>query len=286
MANQFNTGAFGQVIPGPAPPVTPGGTQFGSGPGTIVYRALRLAGGIQTGTIPEPEMVEDLRDECNSMLDSWNAQELAQQFIDDRYFDITVAQQSYTLGPTGDFSTDANGVPLLYRPQQLVAANFILLTNVVQPDRIPLRIIRVQDWSQIPVIAVNSLVTHEIYVQTTKNNVTIWCFPYPQPGNQFEFFMWSGFGRFESSSSYIEMNPAGLDALVYNLAARALAYLPKDKGRLAANRVQWLERKAIETRREFDRSNAPTVTLDPDCIFESQGGNGSPFNYLDGSFSY
>jgi hypothetical protein len=87
-------------------------------------------------------------------------------------------------------------------------------------------------------------------------------------------------------TAVIDANPAGIDAIVYNLAERMLAYVPKDKGRLAANRVVWLSRKAIETKRVFEASNAPTPNLVMDLITEvSNDAVGAPFNYLVGDYS-
>lgn len=280
---QFNQAPFGA---GPANS-TEIGIPFSPGPGSIAYRALRLAGHIQTGTTPEPEMVSDALFECNSMLDSWDAQQLTEQFMDDRYFNIETSQQSYTLGPTGNFNTDANGLPLTYRPQRIVRANLILLNNTSEPTRIPIQIIDVDDFADIPVIDISSQVVIRMYVQTTQNNVTLWMFPFPTTGNQIEFFMWPGTPQFASPLALLTYNnPAALDAIVYELAERMIAYVPKDKGRLLAQRVQWLHAEKIRKRYIFDASNAPSPSLSPDLITEvGNSGQGAPFNYLYGDYS-
>lgn len=283
----FGQGLFGQNLFGFDPATnTTLGIAFGSGPGSLAYRILRLAGYIWTGVVPEPEMVQDCLDECNSFLDGMDAQQMDQQFIDDRYFDITTSQQSYTLGPTGDFNTDANGNPLLYRPQRIVRANLILQNNVVEPTRIPIQIIDVDDFADIPVIDITSQVVIRIYVQTTFNNVTLWCFPFPTAGNQFEFFMWPGVAKFASVDAFLlNANPGFLDYLVFGMAERMYMYLPKDKGVLARNRGQWLHSMAVQSKRTFEASNAPTPKMTPDLSTETGSDSGAPFNYLYGDFS-
>ncbi len=278
---QFNSQQFG-------PPTVPAdiGIPFGPGPGTIAYRSLVLAGHMMAGTIPEPEMLLDCLNEANSMLDSYNAQQMTQQFIDDRYFNIDVSQQSYTLGPTGTLNTDANGRKLTYRPQRIIRANLVLLNNTSTPTRIPITIIHVEDFADIPVIDIQSQVVIRMYVQTTQNNVTLWMFPFPSTGNQLEFFMWPGTPKFESIESILTYNnPAALDAIVYELAERMLPYLPKDMGRLSAQRVQWLHAEKVRKRYIFDASNAPSPTMTPDLITEIGDAQGAPFDYLYGDYS-
>lgn len=292
-AQGFNQGPFGQVIAGWNPTLTPSApsTLFGPGPGTIAYRALRLAGYIQTGTVPEPEIVQDCLDEINSMLDGWDTEQLTQQFFDDRYFAVPVpptnnTQLSYTMGPTGTISTDINGLALTYRPQRIVRANLVLLNNTAQPVRIPIRIYNVESYADIPVLNIQSQVVINMYVQTTLDNITLWMFPVPTQGNLLEFFMWPGSTKFVSQSSSVVGNPGLLDALVYNLAERLFLLVGgKDRGRAEAVRGMWLRNKAIETKRRFEVSNAPTPLLDPDINMQTSSGNGAPFNYLTGDYS-
>lgn len=274
----FSTANPAVLTTGPAAPLL-----FGSGPGSMSYRALRLSGYIMAGTGPESDVLDDCLSECNSMLDGWNALQNAQYFYDDRYFVINVSQQSYTLGPTGTFNTDINGAPLTYRPQRIISANLVLLANVAQPTRIPIRIIPVQEFSGIPVIAVPSQVTIEMYVQTTRDNVTLWMYPFPQTGNQIEFFMWPGFPRFSSLDSVFNGPPGWEDAIVYNLAYRLYMLNSKDLGVASPQRERMLSAMAYKTFRVIEGSNAPTPILVPDLqVTDGANGTGAPFDYLTG----
>lgn len=260
---------------------------FGPGPGTIAYQALRYCKRIRAGGQANSDMLADCLYECNQMIDSWNALQNAQYFIDDRYFALTVSQQSYTLGPTGDFNTDINGNPLTYRPQRIIAANLVLLTNSATPTRIPIEIVHVASWAQIPVINVPSQVTVTMYVQTTKDNVTLWMFPSPQTGNQIEFFMWPGFPQFASGTAIFDGPPGWQDGITYNLAKRM--YLLNDLSDQLPFNQQVYDRislMAAQTFRVIEGSNAPTPVLNPDLIVgDENGGNGAPFDYLYGSYS-
>jgi hypothetical protein len=238
------------------------------------------------------ELAADYLFECNAMIDSWNAQELAQYFIDDRYFAITVSQQSYTLGPTGDFNTDINSVALTYRPQRIIRANMILLSTGGggggTTTRIPIQIIPVEDFADIPVIDISSQVTIRMYVQTTKDNVTLWMFPFPTAGNQIEFFMWPGFPQFASQTAIFDAPPGWQDFLTYALAERVYFLNTKDTQKTmgpGVNRGAWLHSKKIEAERLVWASNAPTPELTPDLITNDPNGVGAPFDYLYGDYS-
>jgi len=223
----------------------------------------------------------------NKFLDATVAQELAQYFMDDRYFNISLSQQSYTLGPTGNFSTDASGKALTYRPQRILRANLVLLSNTgpTGPVRIPIQVIPVEDYADIPVLNVQSLVTTRIYVQMTIPNVTLYCFPYPNVGNQFEFFMWPGFPRFTTSTSLFYGPPGYQDWFEAALARRLYPLLTKDVSLVRTRKMEELRMNEVDARRLVEGSNAPTPNLTPDLHTESPSGNGAPFSYLTGDFS-
>lgn len=251
----------------------------------IGYQALRLAGQITPGATASPEMMADALFECNAMIDSWGAQELSKYFYDDRYFAITVSQQSYTLGPSGTFSVDVNAVALTYRPERITRANLVLLTNVAQPTRIPLEIINVEDYADIPVLQVVTDVPQRMYVQPTIPNVTLYFFPYPSTGNQFEFFMAPGTAQFASQAATFAGPPGYLDWMTRALAVRMYLLTTKDVGLARQVRFGELQRSAREAERVVFASNAPTPQLNMDLITETGNDTGAPFNYLTGDYS-
>lgn len=281
MSSTFSTPVPGQFQTGPAAPIP-----FGPGPGSIAYMALRKSGQIRAGQTANSDILADCLTECNTMIDSLNALQNFQYYIDDRYFAINVSQQTYTLGPSGTFRTDINNTSLLYRPNKILAANLVLETNVATPTRIPIRIIHVDEWAQIPVIAVPSQVTIEMYVSPTFPNVTLNMFPFPQTGNQIEFFMWPGFPQFSSVNSVFAGPSGWRDALVSNLAYRLFSLNDKNMGAASRVRAIELERAASQSYRLIEGVNAPDVVLTPDLIVDmGSGGRGAPFDYLSGYFS-
>lgn len=255
-------------------------TVFGTGPGTIAYLALRRAGAIMAGATEATELLADCLQEANLIIDGWDAQKLAHYFMDDRYFDINVSQQTYTLGPSGTFSTDADGVPLLYRPQKIELCNYIYQSTGL-PVRVPINIIEVDNFADIPLLAVNSQVTTTLYIQYTDTNVTLWPYPYPDTGNQFEFFMWPGFARFTSQASSYTGPPAFTNALISALALKMFPLVSKDVGRARNERLQILNRDMLMSQRLMETANLVSPTLDPD-LKTSGGSNGAPFNYMTG----
>jgi hypothetical protein len=297
----FNSGAFnteefntGPAVVPPPPPPPAVGTPFGPGPGSISYLALRRAGQIRVGVIPAPEMTADLLQEANNVVDSWNALQERKYFIDDRYFLLTQntpalpAPPSFTVGPTGTYNVDVLGNPLTYRPQRIIRANLVLLSNTATPTRIPIEIINVFDYADIPVLEVSTQVAIRMYVQPTIPNVTIYCFPYPTPGNWLELFMWPEFPKFASATSLFNGPPAYLELIIAELAWKAWLLRDKEAGtrNTEAKREAILYNQLIDARTVVAGSNAPTPDLTPDLITEvGRGDSGAPFNYLDGDFS-
>lgn len=286
----FNSGLFNTQLfnGGVITPSDANGYPFLS----IGYLALRRAGQIRTGTTPSPEMMADTLFEANNILGSWNAQQLKRWFIDDRYFNIiqipTTTPPSFTLGPTGTYNTDANGVALSYRPERILRANLVLLTNVAQPTRIPIEIIPVEDYADIPVLQIPSQVTIRLYVQMTLHNITIYPFPYPTAGNQFEFFMWPGLPSFPSLFAYFDAPPEYTELLIAELSWKMYTLRDKNasESRADLRREQRLYNDWMMARLVVDGINAPTPNMTPDLITEmGRGDNGAPFNYLDGDFS-
>jgi hypothetical protein len=290
----FNNAPFNAAnYNGPPPAPTPG-IPFGIGPGTLVYQALRMAGQLTPGAVASPDLLNDALYEMNKFLDSINAQELSRYFIDDRYFNITqtgpAPSYQLTLGPTGNFNTDINGVPLIYRPQRIMRANLILSANAGPsgPVRIPIQIIPVEDYADIPVLGVTSQVAIRMYVQMTYPNVTLYMFPYPSTGNQLELFMWPSFGQYPSLYSVFTGPPAYQDWFEAALARRLFQLTTKDVGHRGAqqSRLTELRNNEIGARRLVEGSNAPTPNLVPDMMVDQgQDGQGASFNYLVGDFS-
>jgi hypothetical protein len=278
---------------GPPPPAVPG-IPFGIGPGSLVYQALRLSGQLTPGAVASPDLLNDALYEMNKFIDSTNAQELAKYFIDDRYFNITDTgpPPSYqlTLGPTGNFNTDINGVPLTYRPQRILRANLVYSQNnsPTGPVRIPIQIIPIEDYADIPVLGVTSQIAIRMYVQMTYPNVTLYMFPYPSTGNQLELFMWPGWAQFASLYSIFTGPPAYQDWYEAALARRMFQLNTKDVGSAAMrqSRITELRNNEVTARRLVEGSNAPTPNLSPDLLVDpNQNGEGAPFNYLTGDFS-
>ena len=290
----FNNAPFNAADYNGPPPAAVPGFPFGIGPGTLVYQALRLSGQLTPGAVASPDLLNDALYEMNKFIDSTNAQELSKYFIDDRYFLInqTGPAPSYqlTLGPTGNFNTDINGVALTYRPQRILRANLVLLANTgpTGPVRIPIQIIPVEDYADIPVLGVTSQVTIRMYVQMTYPNVTLYMFPYPTTGNQLELFMWPSQAQFASLYSIFTGPPGYQDWYESALARRMFSLNTKDVGSLAMrqSRITELRNNEVGARRLIEGSNAPTPNLSPDLLVDpNQNGEGAPFNYLTGDFS-
>lgn len=241
----------------------------------IAYMALRLSGQLMPGTTPSPEMMEDARKMCNSMIDAWNADRLKIYTLDDQVFNIIVAKQIYTLGTGGDYDPG-------YLPAAVVMANF-LLYNSGLPVRVPIEVIVPQEWAAIPYLAVTTQVINKMWVQKTYPLINLRVFPIPTAGNQLELFMWKALTGFAASGTTFSFPQGYQDAITYNLAERMYALGTKQLNAGRQDRAI-LRADARRTLRVIEKFNAPFVRMELDYS-STNNSNGAPFNYLTGDFS-
>jgi len=145
----------------------------------------------------------------NAMLDAWNAQRLAVYSIRQDTYTLVPGQQSYTIGPGGQFNGE--------RPVRIERANLIL------PDelRSPLELISADKWAALSLRGLTSSSPTRLYYDRGAPLGTLYFWPAPTGGGQqVELFGWRKLARFAALNDPAQFPEGYEEAIQYNLALR------------------------------------------------------------------
>ncbi len=148
----------------------------------------------------------------NRMIDSWKTQRRFVYAIEAKEYPWGVSQQSYTIGPTGDFVL-ATGRPVKIEDH----CNLIIVgtTNV----RVPLPLINVEQYSAIGIPTLSSGIPIKVYYQPTYPNGTLYPWPYPTDvANILELFIWEQVNKFSGLTETLNLPPGYEEAITQSLA--------------------------------------------------------------------
>ena len=243
-----------------------------------IYQAFRLCGQMRAGYAPSAELLQDGLDQWTLLFDSLNAQRTMNYTQPDYVFPVTgpghgttgngqtFAGSGYTFGPTApDFATP--GVP---RPPAIVRMNLYYTATSTEPTRLPISMISMEEWMNIPVIdllpAINVALV-AAYDPQWPNGV-IWVWP-PLNGNSLEIFTWGNLAPPATLASTWNAPQGYGDLVVYQLACRLWPLCSKE---MMPERqpIQWIRGQAEIIKQRIASVNAVTPRLR--CDF--RGGSG------------
>ena len=110
----------------------------------LISSSLRLCNVLAAGEVCPIDTANDALQVFNDMVDSWNTMRLAIFTTRSDDFPLVLGQQSYTLGPGGDFDFP--------RPPRIDGMSAILLYDPSNPVEVPIVMYTVDQWqNQVPV---------------------------------------------------------------------------------------------------------------------------------------
>jgi hypothetical protein len=258
----------GPVLPpGPLPP-----SPIAASAGDIIRSAMRLINVLASGEQPSgPEMGDGLFN-LNCLVDSWNAERLMIYTIQRQALDVnglpfnlTPGQQTYKVGPNGDFN-----IP---RPPRIDRMGIVSLNNPSQPLELPLEYLTDAGWQAIPVKNIQSTLPQKVWNDNSFPfmNLSYWCIPSVQV--QTVFYLWQALSYFPDATSTLTFPPAYVKALRFSLAVD----LAPEFGRQAPPEVM---AQAAMSKAIVKSINAPLVDLRVDSALVGSGRG--IFNWLTG----
>lgn len=176
----------------------------------LIQSALRLIGGVGTGEVPNAAESADAFEALNQMIDAWNAEKLMIFTITIGEFALTPGQQTYTLGPGGNFNVT--------RPARIDSVSIVNLSNPVQPLELPIDYLTDAQWQAIPVKIISGSLPTVVYDDQAYplRNLNFWTIPSVPVKTR--LYGWTALTAFPDLVTDIEFPPGYAQALRYNLA--------------------------------------------------------------------
>lgn len=177
----------------------------------IIKSAMRLIGAIDPGEEPEGPEAQDALEILNQMVDSWNIERLMIYGLEMNEFPLVVGQQTYTLGTNGDFD--------MPRPTRIEAMGLVNInSNPAMPMEIPMYMLSLDDWEQIPVKSIAS--TYPLYVYDDGSipfrNLNFWIVP--TIVSNVRIYSWVNLSQFTDLTTPLDFPPGYIKAIRYCLA--------------------------------------------------------------------
>jgi hypothetical protein len=178
----------------------------------LITGALRLINVVASAELPSSTEANDALVAFQQMVDAWNAERLTIFSIIANDFSLTIGQQSFTLGPGGNFNTN--------RPPKIVGMSSILLFNPNNPVEEPITMYSWNQWqTQVPVKNVPGNFPLICYDDGGMPLRTLNFWPIPQyQQNNVRIYSWSPLIWPANLQTLINLPPAYARAFRYNLA--------------------------------------------------------------------
>ena len=218
----------------------------------LIMSSLRLIGVLASGEQPSTSEANDALAVFNDLLDAWNADRLAIFTTSSQDFPFTLSQQSYTMGPGGDFN--------VARPARIDNMSAILLNNPDNPIEEPINLFSVEEWQQeVPVKQVFGSFPQICYDDGGYPLRTLSFWPIPNVENAVRIYSWQALAQAANLATSIAFPPGYSQAFRFNLAIQlAPEYAIQPPAVVAA--------VANESLARLKTMNAPDVDLRSDLL--------------------
>ena len=178
---------------------------------TLIDRALRLVGSIASGESPTAQESADGLVALNNMIESWQTEKLSVYTFVDTAFTTSVGDNSYTVGPGGNFA-------LTPRPSKIENI-FVRQSNIDYP----VELVAQDRWFAIPDKTTTSDIPVFAYYEPSMTTGTLLLWPVPSVANSLHIVTWVAVTTLAALSTSLAF-PQGYErALAYNLAVEICA---------------------------------------------------------------
>ncbi len=233
---------------------------------TLISSSMRLIGALDSGEVPSADEANDALMVLNQMLDSWLADRLMAFSINIEEFSLTVGQQTYSMGPGGNFDT--------VRPVQIDRISIVSLTNPAQPLELPIPILTDWDWQNVPVKNIQStLPINGVYDDGAFPRRNLTYIYIPTMAVKTRIYSWKQLSAFPDLVTDLTFPPGYSEAFRYNLALRLIAEFPGDYTPVMTQTTAQL---ATDSLARVKSLNNPKIQAFCDAALLGQGGH---YNY-------
>ena len=177
-----------------------------------IKSALRMIRVLSAGDVPTAADAADSLGYLNQMMDAWDADQLSvpNNRIED--FPLVIGQDTYTLGPGGDFNT--------FRPGRIDRASIVLINVPSNPNEQPLEIVTEAEWQDVTLKITPGSYPLIMFDDgaSPQRNLSFW--PVPLVVNNLRLYSWQANTKFPDLTTVFTFPPGYAEAIRYNLALR------------------------------------------------------------------
>lgn len=230
----------------------------------LISGSLRLIQSLASGeSVPASES-QDALSALNQMIGSWSTENLLVYSTPREIFPLVAGQSQYFMGIGAvDFNTD--------KPMDIQAAGINVMTQSPVLE-LPLEIINLEQWSQIPIKTTQSSIPRRLYCEMTYPQATLNLWPVPSAANSIVIYSKKQLTQFASINTTLSLPPGYEKTLKYGLAIE----LAPEYGKQLAPEIGAVYAEAKES---IKRQNIKPVYLNCD---EATLSNRKPFSILRG----
>jgi hypothetical protein len=227
----------------------------------LIRSALRLVGVYATGEALQIDDATDSLVVLNDLIDSWNAARLTIFTTKSEDFPLIGGQQTYTMGPGGDFDTA--------RPARIDAMSAILLFAPDNPVEVPIDMYSVDEWQlKVPVKATTGTFPQICYDTGDYPLRSLNFWPIPNTTlNLVRIYSWAALAEPAALNTPIAFPPGYQRALRFNLAVDLAAEFG------VANLPPVVAQVAIESKAVIKTMNVPDLGMQSDLMAAPAGYN-------------
>lgn len=172
---------------------------------TIIDRAMRLIGALESGESPTADETADALIALNQMIDSWRNDRLIAYKLTNHTLTLVNGDNTYTIGSGGDINTT--------RPVKIDSA-FVTEGGIDYP----VEIIGKSAFDAISDKTTQSNLPSRLYYDPAYPTANIKLYPTPSTANVLTVSVWEPIGTFATAATSISLPPGYERALTYNLA--------------------------------------------------------------------
>lgn len=175
----------------------------------LIFSSLRLIGVLAVGETPSAQEQTDAFNALNILLDSFSADNLMIPAMVVETFTTVAGQQTYSMGPGGNFNTS--------RPTRIVDVQTVVLGSNPR-QTLPMKMINIDQFASIFVKSVQSTIPLWMYNDNAFPAVNLSIWPVPQQNSQLDIWSQKDLAQFATVDDLVALAPSGVRMLKYNLA--------------------------------------------------------------------
>lgn len=174
----------------------------------LIRAALNVNNILIDGEDPSADDAKATLFQLNSMLDSWNADNLIRFTERNDIFTLVPGQATYTVGPTGNF--------VMPRPTQIESAQVRISDSV----EYSMEVVSNEVYNSITIKSITNSVQRVIMYRPEYPNGVVSFYPTPSAANPVRITTKAPFTNLSTMTEIVDLPPGYQEAIIYNLALR------------------------------------------------------------------